>query len=278
MSDLDDRPLDRTDTPQRAPAASATRLNPVLIGGVVFAALLLGALARWWTMEKPAPSPEAATAPVAGTEVALPATQTLPPMAEMDPFLRVLLGTLSTRPELSKWLATDDLIHQLASIVDRLAAGASPARDLKVLIPVGDFAVSGRAGRRSIDPASYRRYDGLAATFAELDPAAVARVYRTIKPRLSEAYRSLGRSDADIDSVLRQAIEVIVSTPTVSDPVGLVEGKGATWAFADPSLEQLDPAQKHLLRMGPANATRVKEQLRRIRDTIGAAEPAGVPR
>jgi hypothetical protein len=46
--------------------------------------------------------------------------------------------------------------------------------------------------------------------------------------------------------------------------VRLVEGKGATWAFADPALERLDPAQKQLLRMGPENAARIIDTLRQV--------------
>ena len=80
---------------------------------------------------------------------------------EMDEFLRPLLAALSSRPELARWLATDDLIRQLAMAIDQAAAGGSPARDFKVLTPQTPFTTAGRATARTIDPASYRRYDGL---------------------------------------------------------------------------------------------------------------------
>ena len=37
-----------------------------------------------------------------------------------------------------------------------------------------------------------------------------------------------------------------------------------TYHYADPRLEALQPAQKQLLRMGPENAERVQDQLRRL--------------
>ena len=186
----------------------------------------------------------------------------------MDPFLRVLLGTLSARPELSRWLATDDLIRQMALIIDRLSVGASPAKELKALRPNADFETARQGRGRVINPASYRRYDGLAETVASLDAGAAARVYRTIKPRLAEAYRALGRSTADVDTAVGVAIDTLTSTPKASDPVAVREGKGATWAFADAELEALDPAQKHLLRMGPANAAKVTAKLEQIRAAL----------
>jgi hypothetical protein len=61
---------------------------------------------------------------------------------------------------------------------------------------------------------------------------------------------------------------VLISTPIPSGPITVVEGKGATWAFADPALEALTPAQKHLVRMGPRNAARVIETLKAVRQHL----------
>ena len=71
-----------------------------------------------------------------------------------------------------------------------------------------------------------------------------------------------------MDVAVQQALDVLIETPIPSGPVELVEGKGATWAFADPALERLDPAQKQLLRMGPRNAARVIETLKAVRQQL----------
>jgi hypothetical protein len=188
----------------------------------------------------------------------------------MDPFLRTLLGTLSTRPELARWLATDGLIRQMAMIVDRVAQGATPARDLKVIAPDGTFGVAGRGRTRTVAADTYQRYNGIADTIASLDPAAVATAYRTIRPRLAEAYSALGRADTDVDVATRRALDVLIATPIPDGPVTLVEGKGATWAYADPALERLDPAQKQLLRLGPDNAARVITLLTAVRQQLAS--------
>lgn len=268
---VDDLELDRdgTSPPPLTPHTTTTRAW--IIGGVIVLAAIIGGAARWWSMRSAEPAPPAAAAPAAGTEVPLPAdTVVLPPLDQMDPFLRGLLGALSTRPELARWLATEGLIQQMAAIIDRVSRGASPANDLRVLTPDDEFVTARRGRAREIDPASYRRYDGLADTLAGVDPAAVARAYQTIRPRLDDAYKAMGRADSDVDVAVQRALEVLIATPIPQGPLRVIEGRGATWAFADPALEALDPAQKQLLRMGPENAARVIETLKRVQQQLGS--------
>jgi hypothetical protein len=246
------------------------RWNRWLVGAAIALAVAGGALARWWTLrpatETPAPAPPAAAT---ATEVPIgAATVTLPPLEQLDPYLRTLLGALSARPELAKWLATDDLIHQRAFVIDRVSRGASPATELGVLAPEMEFTTR-RVGRvRQVDESSYARYDGLAETLASVDPAAVASAYRTIQPRLNEAYASLGRTESSVDVAAQQALDVLIATPIPAGPITVVEGRGATWAFANPDLEALAPAQKHLLRMGPRHAARIIETLKQVRQRL----------
>jgi hypothetical protein len=186
----------------------------------------------------------------------------LPPLDQMDGFLRPLLAALSARPELARWLATDDLVRQLATAIDQASGGQSPARDFKVIAPASPFLTSGRGERRTIDPASYLRYDGLAQTLSSIDPARVAQIYRTIRPRLNDAYRSMGHPEGNVDAAVSRVIAVLLDTPAVEDPIALTLGAAGGWAYADDAIEDLAAAQKQLIRMGPANAAAVKVWLR----------------
>jgi len=237
-----------------------------IIGGVL---VLIVAGGAWWMTRRPAPEPaNASPAAVTATEAPIdipPAPAPLPPLSEMDAFLRPLVSALSDRPELVRWLATDDLVRQLAAAIDQAAGGASPARDLKVIAPRGAFSTSGSGARRTIAPASYRRYDGLAATITSIDAAAAAKIYRTIQPRLNEAYRAMGKPSGDVDRALLQALDLLLDTPVPDGPIAIVEGDGASWAYADPRLEALRPSQKQILRMGPAHARAVLEWLAAFR-------------
>ena len=271
MSDIDDRTLIRADELRHT---GGLRQNPSKLPIVIIAVLglILGGLGAWWWTRQPAARPAATATAAAGTEAAVaPATDAarpLPALDQMDTFLRALLGGLSTSPELARWLATDDLIRQLANGIDRVSRGESPAKDLPVLKPNGPFGTSGLRQRQTIDSASYRRFDGLALMVSSLDARSVASAYRTIQPRLDEAYRGLGRTESSVDQAVRAALQTLIDTPVIRDPIRVVPGTGATYAFADPALEKLPPAQKQLLRMGPDNVAHVRERLQEIKQAI----------
>jgi hypothetical protein len=271
MLEPEDQPLERTPDPAFSgpPPPSGPPMMPVaIIGGLIVLFIAGGA---WWMAQRP-DSTNATPAAVAATEA--PATSPeaetpLPPLDQMDAFLRQLLSALSNRPELANWLATDGLVQQLAAAIDQASQGKNPARDFKVLAPATPLGVGGRGNRRTIDANGYRRYDGLVGTVTSMDAAAVARIYRTIRPRLNEAYRNMGRPDGDVDAATRQAIDILLETPVVQGPVVLVEGAGASWAFADPKLEALTSTQKQLVRMGPAHTEAMLEWLQALKAGLG---------
>ena len=243
--------------------------KPIAIIAVVL--LLVLGVGAWWMFRRAAPgnaSPQAVSATEAPIDKAAAPSVDLPPRDQMDAFLRPLLAALSSRPELARWLATDDLIGQLAAAINQAAAGGSPARDFKVLAPGTSFITAGRGSSRTIDPASYKRYDGLVQTVTSIDASNVARIYKTIRPRLNEAYRGLGHPNGDIDQAVQQAIDLLLETPTVKDPVAIVEGGPFGWVYANDELEGLEPTQKQLLRMGPAHADALKVWLRALQSAL----------
>ena len=247
--------------------------KPIAIIAVALVVFLAGG--AWWmsrNTRKPTAAQNASPVAVTGTEAPIDKPSEppviLPPLDRMDGFLRPLLSALSSRPELARWLATDDLVGQLASAIDQAATGASPARDFKVVKPAAQFVAGGRGVRRTIDPASYRRYDGLVQTVTSIDASNVAKIYRTIRPRLNEAYHRMGNPASDVDNALRKAIDILLDTPVVKDPIPIVEDGKAGWAYADDELEGMLPTQKQLLRMGSANVDRVLVWLRALQAAL----------
>lgn len=238
---------------------------PIAVGGVLVVALLGGG--AWWMWRTP---PATNSSPVAVTATEAPITPpppppvALPPLDQMDAFLRPLLQALSNRPELARWLATDDLVRQLAAAIDRASQGDNPASGFRELAPRSGMAVTRRGTRRSIDPASYRRFDGLVTTVTSTDASAVVRIYQTIRPRLNQAYQNMGHPDGDVDAAVQQALALLLDTPVAKAPVMLVEGTGARWAYEDPNLEGLTPTQQQLVRMGPAHTEAVLIWLRAL--------------
>jgi hypothetical protein len=245
--------------------------KPIAIIAVFLIAIVGGG--AWWMMRGGrARSANATPKVVNATEAPIDSKATapvdLPPLDQMDAYVRPLLQALTARPELVRWLATDDLVGQLAAAIDRASDGNSPARDLKVIAPTSPFGAAGRGTHRTIDPKSYQRYDSLTLTITSMDASKVAQVYKTIRPRLNEAYQKLGHPNGDVDRAARSALDILLKTPVVKDPIALVESSGTGWAFSDPKLEALDASQKQLLRMGPENVDALLAWLRALQTAL----------
>ena len=219
-------------------------------------------------------SPEPPAAPGGGEPESVPAT-TLPPLAESDAVVRELAGGLSQHPGLSGWLSGQGLIQRFVAVVDNLAEGTSPRPHLLFLAPEASFQTVTRNGRLYVDPRSYGRYDGVADVLASLDPRAAVGLYRQLQPLCEEAYRELGHPPGRFDDVLAKAIQTLLATPVVEGEIELTP-KVVTYAFADPRLEALSPAQKHFLRMGPRNVRLIQGELRTLAGALGV--PEGEPR
>ncbi len=263
MAAFDDLELDRShdtapDHPRKQSRVAAAAVLVALVAAVV-----LGW--TWWARSsRHAPAAPAAR-PVTSVPTPPPATaRELPPLDGLDPVVRELINGLTTSPLLAGWLGTTNLARQLAALVGGAGGAQVPLRWLAPLRPGGAFEVERRQGRTVIAATTYGRATPLVDVIAGLDAAAVARVYRTLSPRLEDAYAELAEDDRTFDVALREALDQLVATP-VGDRAPEVVGRGGMYFFADPKLEALTPAQKLLLRTGPDNARKLQAQLRAIR-------------
>jgi hypothetical protein len=204
---------------------------------------------------------------------AKPADVTVPPLDDSDPVVRDLVRQLTSNPTVAAWLATDGLIRNFAVALSNVSDGISPERHLRVLRPSAPFAVIPQGDRLIIDPASYARYNNVAGAVGSIDADGAARLYATLKPRITEAYRDLGRPDTPVDQAVEQAIVSLLRTPIPGGPIVVQPGqRGIGYIFADPRLEALTSAQKQLLRMGPDNARTIQRSLRDIAIALGIPE------
>ena len=197
-----------------------------------------------------------------------PLSVAVPPLDESDALVSALLGKLSMHPRVTAWLATKGLVRTFTAVVANIAEGMRAAALVPALRPALPFNVSELGTALYIDPRSYDRYTGLAEAVASMDPAAGARLYATLKPRIEEAYRDLGNEEPLFDRTLERAIVLLLKTPVRDEPIA-VKPKGIGYGFADERLERLTAAQKQLLRTGPQNAGAIQRSLRQIALALG---------
>jgi Protein of unknown function (DUF3014) len=268
MDELSDYELQKTDE-ESAPAGPG-RTRPRVLWIAAAAIVAAGVPAYFWFPRPPEAStstaPTVAYRPLPAAASAAPAID-VPPLDETDPLVRRLVSALSSHPRVAAWLTTTNLLRTFTVAVENITTGATPARHLRVLRPVGPFRVVEDGEVMHIDPRSYERYDGIADAVASIDAAGAATLYSTLRPRFDEAYRELGHADG-FDAALERAIAMLVRIPVPATAVPLVY-KGALNAFADPRLEELTDAEKQFLRVGPRNMRLIQGKLREIAAALG---------
>lgn len=206
--------------------------------------------------------------PVSGKEAPV---ISLPALNDSDELVRKKAKDLSTYAKLAEWLKVDDLIRRITAAVDNTAHGMGPRAHLKFLTPQKSFTIVIKGEELYLNPQSYRRYDLVADAFLSLDANASVRIFLELKPLFQEAYRELGYPNQDFQETLVQAIKELLTTPIVKGDIVVVQGV-TTYQMADENLEDLDDAQKDLLRMGPQNIRKVQNKLREMALALGVPE------
>ena len=233
----------------------------------------------------PAPTPEPVVEPPAEVETPAPEpvveAPPLPELADSDPAaLEALIDMVGSEP-VDGFVAQEAVIPRLVATVDALGARQVPAAIQVVQGPGGEFQATADERPGSVildevgdpipqyvlDPANYPRYTPYVEMLEAVDPAQAAAVFKRYQPLFDEAFAQLGYAEGDFEQRLRAVIDELLATPDVSDPVRLIKPE-AYYLFADKELESLSAGQKVLIRMGPANAARVKARLTGIRAAL----------
>jgi hypothetical protein len=268
MADISDYELQKDSDPAPRESGSTGRWIAVAVLFVVAIA------AGWYYMQNRRAATD--TAPAAAGETAAAEQPlgaggpdiALPPLDETDTLVRTLAAGLSSHPLLVSWLATDGVLRRFTVVIDNIAYGQPVRKQLTEVTPAGPFRVAGRGGVLRADPRNFARYEPLTNAMESIEPMRAAQMYSMLRPRLEEAYLELGRG-VSFDRALEQAIIALLQAPPIRGDETLVPAKPVGYAFTNPQLQALTPAQKHLLRMGPEHAPRVQAKLRDIALALG---------
>jgi len=190
---------------------------------------------------------------------------------ESDDVVRMRGAELSSHAALSQWLKSKDLIRSFVAAVDNIANGETPRSHIGFFQPDGSFDVVVRDGIVSVDAGSYKRYNLVADVFSSLNVKLTARLFWLLNPTLQEAYKELGYPNRVFQNTLVRAIAEMLKVPVLDQNIE-VEKEVVAYKLVDPRLESLNPAQKHLLRMGPENVEIIQSKLRELAQELGVPD------
>ncbi|HET8745025.1 MAG TPA: DUF3014 domain-containing protein [Ramlibacter sp.] len=192
------------------------------------------------------------------------------------------------RTAVLRFLQASDFPRRFVATVDGLGREHAPVTVWPVFPTPGAFSIEGEEDARRIAAANSARYAPLVDFATSLDAGLVANLYRRMYPVLQQAYRDLGFGGLEFNDRLIEVIDLLLATPEPAQPpeVVLTEVKGpfapvrpwTQYEFADARLQSLTAGQKILLRVGPEQRQRLKQQLRALRAQLVPAAEAGARR
>lgn len=216
--------------------------------------------------EIPAPEVEIAVQTAPKTTPVMKAPQ-LPSLDNSDDFVRDRLLLIKHRADVETWLNTDDLIRRTASYMDGLSRGVVLSKIFPLTAPEGNFTTHREGEIIWLNAGNYERYNSTVAAIISLDMKSMAKMFHFIRPLLESAFAEMGYRPRQMDGIILQAIDNILATPMIVEPIKLTRDSVA-YQFADPDLEALQPIQKQLLRTGPENTQRLQQQALALKDAL----------
>lgn len=212
------------------------------------------------------PPPAPAAEPAIRHPVAVPTLPAppLPALDASDAAVGQALAQLLGRKSLPAFFYPDGMIRRFVATIDNLPRPRAPVRMMPVKPATGSFVVASAGGALSIDTANSARYTPYVNVLAAVDVPRLVNLYIRYYPLFQRAYNELGYPKGYFNDRLVEALDDLLAAPDVAPPVGLTQPK-VLYEFADPQLESRSAGQKIMIRMGSANAARVKDVLRAIR-------------
>lgn len=194
-------------------------------------------------------------------------TPALPSLDSSDSLVRDIVSQHQSSEGLSNWLSLDDLIRRSASFMDGLARGSISEKIFPLGSPEGTFTTHRQGDVIWLNAGNYERYDDVISILLKIDMEKMAQFFHKVRPLLESAFAELGYRPRQMDGIILQTIDNVLTTPLIVEPLKLTRDSVA-YKFADPELESLMPLQKQLLRAGPENTRRIQQQAKVLRQAL----------
>ena len=191
----------------------------------------------------------------------------LPNLDASDQFIRDRLVFLSEKRDLAVWLTTDDILRRSASYLDGLARGVILSNIFPLSSPEGGFSTHRDEQTIWLNAGNYERYDNTVSVISSLDMDMAAQIFHLTRPLLEGAFSELGYRPRQMDGIILTALDQIMSTPVIFEPIQLSRDS-VNFKFFDSKLESLTPLQKQLVRAGPENTRRLQKQAKLLRTAL----------
>jgi hypothetical protein len=186
---------------------------------------------------------------------------------EGDTLLLQQLAATGENSTLNKLISSEHPLDISAALIDGLGRGLLLRKIIAPNPPDQAFSVVKEGSVLYMDSANYARFDSFANTVSSINSSNFVETFHTLRPLYEGAFNKLGLDPDDFDNAVMRTLDLILATPEITEPIAL-KPKSVVYIYADPALESLPSLQKQLLRMGPDNIRRIKQQAQTLRDDL----------
>nr|WP_269840183.1 DUF3014 domain-containing protein [Paucibacter sp. M5-1]MCZ7882761.1 DUF3014 domain-containing protein [Paucibacter sp. M5-1] len=181
---------------------------------------------------------------------------------------------------LARYFYMEPLARRFVASVDKLGEKQPPTSQWLLRPARGELRLSpARKAQdgRVIAAANSQRYADFLRWFERTDNARLLSLYARMYPLLQQTYVELGHPEGYFNDRLIAVIDQMLATPLQKSALRVKPASPETLAaaartpttpryeIADPALEALSTGQKMMLRIGPAQAARLKIKLKSLR-------------
>jgi flagellar basal body-associated protein FliL len=224
--------------------------------------------------QEPEPVQAAPAPPHHPVDASLQAAATaLPALDASDKTIRNDLVELFGKTAVQQLLQPQEIVRRIVVTIDNLPRSKAAARLLPLKKVDGSLLTEGAPGSMTIAAHNAKRYAPYVYLADLTDASQLVALYAHYYPLFQRAYQELGYPDGYFNDRLILVIDHLLETPDSTAPLALSQPH-VLYEFADPALESRSAGQKILLRIGSANAGRIKAKLREIRAVLIAQMPA----
>ena len=194
-----------------------------------------------------------------------PTVEPLPSLFESDDPVRDALADIPLGTAGQQYLMPNNIIERSASLIYLTAQGDVPYKLVPIARPKAKFPIVDDGTQVVADQGGFTRYDPITGWIESLDAPALVDAFADFLPLFREAWGFYGEDPNYFDLAVIETLDTIIATPEIDITEERLIRKEAVWIYEDPGIESLAPVQKQILRMGPRNASAVKQKATQVR-------------
>ncbi len=202
-------------------------------------------------------------------------------MEEVEGQQEEIGGALSDNELWKKWMKTPALVEHAVKALEEVANGERPMSLASLLRLELPFEAERREDGKWVQTeASKKRYETTVKVFCSIQPEGFASMYRKMEPVLQRLLEKLGYRDMNFRHMVDKAYQVLMELPVPDEEptLLLIEGlEKPIYQWEDTTLEDLNDAQKLLLRLGMENMQAVRNHCRALYSALPQPTDAPAP-